>query len=90
MVCCMETMDACDSAPYGVGWQSVDIVSQYSDKEVVLDTSNACAGGQYSGLAYLWLETPCSGEEQCPIYSAGQGIYEVPLAPFRTNFTKPY
>ena len=27
-----------------------------------LDTSLACGGGPYSGLGYLWLETPCGGE----------------------------
>ena len=89
MVCCLESMDACDIVGYGVGWQSVDIVEQYADMKVLLDTSDACNGGEYSGLAYLWLETPCLGEEQCPVYSVGQGIYEVPVAPFRTPFTRP-
>ena len=27
-----------------------------------LDTSLGCGGGPYSGLGYLWLETPCGGE----------------------------
>ena len=45
-----------------------------------LDTSGTCS---YTGLAYLWLETPCTGEAQCPLYSADQ--YSLPVAPFKMD-----
>ena len=35
---------------------------QVSPTTLSLDTSLACGGGPYSGLGYLWLETPCGGE----------------------------
>ena len=83
MVCCLETMDDCDKVGYGEGWQSVNLVPGLynSSVEVVLDTSMACEGGQFSGLAYLWLETPCAGEEMCPLYSDDE--YSLPVAPFK-------
>ena len=31
-------------------------------------------------LAYLWLETPCSGEAACPLYSDDE--FRLPVAPF--------
>ena len=52
---------------------------------VVLDPNEACLGsGHFSGLAYLWREVPCSGEEACPLYSDDQ--YNIPVAPFKYNF----
>ena len=53
-----------------------------SSSSVDLDTSVACEGrGEFSGVAYLWLETPCSGEELCPLYSDDQ--YNMPVPPFK-------
>ena len=40
-------------------------------------------GSSYTGLAYLWLETPCSGEELCPLYSDDQ--FNMPVAPCRSQ-----
>ena len=85
MVCCLSEMDECDQAVYGEGWVGVPITGlMWEDNDfVVLDTSNTgCAA--ISGLAYLWLETPCAGEESCPLYAADQ--YRLPVAPFRKAF----
>ena len=86
MVCCMETTELCDGRPYewsGVGWQGVRIRGMASSSSVELDTSQACRSGEMSGLAYLWLQVPCSGEELCPLYSDDQ--YNLPVAPFKIN-----
>ena len=87
MVCCLETSQLCDSRPYewsGLGWQGVVITGMKDTHTVELDTSMAC-GGQphFSALAYLWLQVPCSGEEQCPLYSDDQ--YNMPVAPFKID-----
>ena len=85
MVCCMETSELCDSRPYewnGLGWEGVIIRGMKDTKTVELDTSMACGGQpQFSAIAYLWLQVPCSGEEQCPLYSDDQ--YNMPVAPFK-------
>jgi len=81
MVCCLASMDECDQVAYGKGWEGVNIVAMEATNIVNLDTSMACDGGHYSGLAYLWLETPCSGEAACPLYSADQ--WRLPVAPFK-------
>ena len=87
MVCCMESTEQCDTRPYqwsGVGWQGVTIKGMPSSRSVELDLSSACGeGGDVSGLAYLWLQVPCSGEEQCPLYSDDQ--YKIPVAPFKVE-----
>lgn len=85
MVCCQETMDQCDNMAYGgEGWQGVSIMSMLTTNIVTVDTSGACSGsGQYSGLAYLWLETPCSAELRCPLYASDQ--YRLPVTPFRIS-----
>ena len=57
-------------------------VSGNGPTTVVLDPTAACSGsGQFSGLAYLWREVPCSGEEACPLYSDDQ--YNMPVPPFK-------
>jgi len=91
MVCCSESMDLCDESNYGQeqGWQGVKMVGSFTEGNgpttVVLDPTAACSGsGQFSGLAYLWREVPCSGEEACPLYSDDQ--YNMPVAPFKYNF----
>ena len=87
MVCCMETSELCDSRPYewsGLGWQGVTITGMTDTDTVELNTSMAC-GGQphFSAIAYLWLQVPCSGEEQCPLYSDDQ--FNMPVAPFKID-----
>merc|ERR1719450_789722 len=91
MVCCMESMDLCEERNYGQeqGWQGVKMVDWFGGGNypttVVLDPTEACSGsGHFSGLAYLWREVPCSGEEACPLYSDDQ--YSMPVAPFKYNF----
>jgi len=81
MVCCLASMDECDQVAYGQGWQGVNIVGMEANNIVNLDTSGACDGKEWVGLAYLWLETPCSGEAACPLYSADQ--WRLPVAPFK-------
>ena len=85
MVCCMETTELCDSRPYewgGVGWQGVTITGMPTTSSVRLDVSQACGGsGEMSGLAYLWLQVPCTGEQLCPLYSDAQ--HSLPVAPFK-------
>ena len=60
-----------------------DVVVTY-DAEVVCEG----LGAGVSGLAYLWLETPCAGEENCPLYSDTE--YRLPVAPFKTPPPKYY
>ena len=81
MVCCLSSMDECDKTPYGAGWQGVSIVGMFAENIVELDTNPACSG--FTGLAYLWLETPCSGESSCPLYSAD--AFRLPVAPFKSE-----
>ena len=87
MVCCMENMELCDERNYGQanGWQGVKMVDWWTGNgqtTIVLDPTEACSGsGQFSGLAYLWRETPCSGELACPLYSDDE--YNMPVAPFK-------
>ena len=81
MVCCLASMEECDKASYGAGWQGVTIVGMFAENIVELDTSPACS--HFTGLAYLWLETPCSGEESCPLYAADD--FRLPVAPFKSE-----
>ena len=52
------------------------------DVVIYYDAEAVCQGLRPSGLAYLWLETPCAGEERCPLYSDSE--HRLPVAPFRT------
>ena len=70
-------------AGYGEGWRGVSIDGMISDTVLSLSTRSVC--GEVSGLAYLWLETPCSGEEKCPLYSGDQ--YRLPVPPFKTKLS---
>merc|ERR1711936_311411 len=79
MVCCLLTMEECDGVGYTEGWKGVTIRGMPATHMVELDTEAACS--QYSGLAYLWLETPCSGEEECPLYS--DDMFNMPVAPWK-------
>ena len=79
MVCCLATMEECDGVGYTEGWKGVTIRGMPATHMVELDTETACS--QYSGLAYLWLETPCSGEEECPLYS--DDMFNMPVAPWK-------
>ena len=82
MVCCLSSMDECDQTAYGTGWQGVTIQGMAGVSAVELAIGSACEGrGDYSGLAYLWLETPCSSESSCPLYAADS--YRLPVAPWR-------
>ena len=81
MVCCLSSPEECDRVGYTSGWQGVTISGMYGDSAVELSTGSACSSAPYSGLAYLWLETPCSGEASCPLYSAG--TYGLPVAPWK-------
>ena len=83
MVCCLASTDECDEARYGEGWEGVTVIGSPASDQVELSTAGVCAGagGQFSGLAYLWLETPCSGEELCPLYSDDQ--FNIPVAPWK-------
>ena len=80
MVCCLGSLAECDEVGYSEGWQGITIMGMPASNQVELNTGGACSG-QYSGLAYLWLETPCSGEEQCPLYSDDQ--FNMPVAPWK-------
>ena len=80
MVCCLATTEECDGVGYTEGWQGITIRGMPASNQVELNTDSAC-NGEYSGLAYLWLETPCSGEEQCPLYSDDQ--FNMPVAPWK-------
>ena len=65
----------------------VDLLQMYPEDVVIhYDAEAVCQGlgTGVSGLAYLWLETPCAGEAACPLYSADQ--YRLPVAPFRMAF----
>ena len=53
------------------------------DIVVYYDAEAVCEGAGVSGLAYLWLETPCASEENCPLYSDSE--YRLPVAPFKTS-----
>ena len=79
MVCCLPSTEECDAAAYGSGWRGVTILGMSGAAAVQLDTSAACP--DYTGLAYLWLETPCSAEATCPLYSAS--VSRLPVAPFK-------
>jgi len=83
MVCCQATMESCDTGRYGsTGWRGVTITGMLSSTTVSLDTAGVCdEGSSYTGLAYLWLETPCAGEAQCPLYSVDS--FRMPVAPFK-------
>ena len=76
MVCCEATAEDCDQLPYGDGWQGIKIVGMVedSDTQIKLNIGSACDGGpfSFSSLAYLWLETPCTAEEGCPLYSSDE------------------
>ena len=73
--------------PYGEGWSGVLISGMLTDNIVTLDTTKACGEGvKFSGLAYLWLETPCSGELACPLYAADE--YRLPVAPFKMEISQ--
>ena len=84
MVCCLSSMDECDQAVYGEGWVGVPITGMGADSMSVSLDTRSTGSDQLSGLAYLWLETPCAGEAACPLYSADQ--YRLPVAPFRMAF----
>ena len=81
-----DCIHAFSQFPYGVGWRSVDRVDllQMYPEDVVIhyDAEAVCRGVRPSGLAYLGLETPCAGEERCPLYSDSE--HRLPVAPFRT------
>ena len=83
MVCCLATMEECDGVAYGEGWEGIRLTGSPASHQVELSTAGVCGGraGQLSGLAYLWLETPCSGEEQCPLYSDDE--FNIPVAPWK-------
>ena len=80
MVCCLASMEECDEVAYGDGWKGVRVVGSPASHQVELSTAGVCPG-QQAGLAYLWLETPCSGEELCPLYSDDQ--FNMPVAPWK-------
>ena len=63
-------------------------VEVIEDKTLVsLDISGSCHdSGLLSGLAYLWLETPCAGEAACPLYTADK--YRMPVAPFKITLDR--
>ena len=52
------------------------------DVVIHYDAEAVCPGVRPSGLAYLWLETPCAAEESCPLYADLE--HRLPVAPFRT------
>ena len=85
MVCCLASMGECDQHHYDQGWEGVtvaDVRVSGGLTHVSLDLGGSCQdSGLISGLAYLWLETPCAGEAACPLYAADQ--YRLPVAPFR-------
>jgi len=81
MVCCLNTAAECDQVSYGEGWKGATIVGMYSDNAVELSVSNTCSS--YSAVAYLWLETPCSGEVNCPLYADDD--YHLPVAPWKAD-----
>ena len=85
MVCCLASMAECDQHHYDQGWEGVtmaDVRVSGGLTHVRLDLGGSCQdSGLTSGLAYLWLETPCVGEAACPLYAADQ--YRLPVAPFR-------
>ena len=81
MICCSESLEDCDKTTYGYGWQGVDIVGNIGKKSLELDTSSSSCPSNYSGIAYLWLETPCSAETACPVYSNDE--YRLPALPWR-------
>jgi len=86
-VCCLENVDLCDQVPYGQGWEGVSIHSQPGNDTIDIDISSACVDKPINGLAYLWLETPCSGEAACPLYSNDQ--FRLPVAPFKLDISYP-
>ena len=87
MVCCEATAEDCDQLPYGDGWQGVQIVGMVedSDTQIRLHIGFACDHRPASSLAYLWLETPCTAEESCPLYSSDE--FRMPVAPFRMDIS---
>jgi len=80
MICCMN-IDLCDQVPYGQGWMGVTIRGQLDSNSVILDIGMACIPTRF--LAYLWLETPCSAEAACPLYS--DDGFRLPVAPFKVS-----
>ena len=88
MVCCLASMAECDAHHYGEGWEGVSVVAEVVDgyiTVVLLEITEACEASPslVSGVAYLWLETPCASEENCPLYSDSE--YRLPVAPFKTS-----
>ena len=85
MICCLASVAQCDMHHYNEGWEGLTVanVEDIEDKTLVdLDISGSCRdSGLISGLAYLWLETPCAGEAACPLYSADK--YRMPVSPFK-------
>ena len=67
----------------------VDLLQMYPEDVVIhYDAEAVCQGlgTGVSGLAYLWLETPCAAEERCPLYSDSE--HRLPVAPFKTPSTQ--
>ena len=82
MVCCSIHLEECDKVPYGQGWEGITIIGNVDTNAIELDASKASCSSNYSGIGYLWLETPCSEELACPIYS--KDSYRLPAAPWKT------